>query len=263
MMHRRVLLNLALMLLLLLLGAMIWLELRPDVEPNRIAAVPQVGISRIVVERGGEMMRLVRQHKEWRLEEPRALPASELHVSSVLQLLQAQSRASYPAETVDLAQLGLSEPKLRVTLDDEVFVFGGTEPLKQLRYVLHDGKVHLIRDTLSALLLGPWYNFIDRDILGLTDEVVAFELADGTLLVGDEAVALLERWHQASASIVSPMQEADAARGRTLRMRLAGGDFIEWRLIEDDEPRLVRPDLQLTYHVAPELLARLSGDTPP
>jgi hypothetical protein len=262
-MSKRLTLNLALAALLLALAVWIWRELGPPPTPPGLSSTPAEQIRRIVVERSnGQMMRLTRHWDQWHLEEPRALPASRFHVDNVLKLLEVRSEAQYPAASMDLNALGLSEPRLRLSLGNEVFVFGGVDPLSQRRYVLHADQVHLIIDSFSPLLLGPWWNFIDRSLLDVTEEIVALELGDGRLLVGEQAQGVLARWRSTAASIVKPMEPTDAQRGRPVEMRLASGEAIRWSVIEEGEPRLLRPDLGLAYFLERSSLEALLSTTP-
>lgn len=261
-MSRRLLLNLVLLATLGVLVLLIWHELVPPPDHGRVGTRTAAEIDRIVVERAdGEMLRLSRSWDRWQLHEPRMLPASLQHVEMVLALLDARSEVRYPASSLDLAVLGLSEPRLRVSLGDQVFVFGGIEPLSQRRYVLYRNEVFLILDTVSPLLLGPWWNFIDRSLLGREEEIVAVELSDGRLLVGADARALVERWRATSASIVRPVERAEGAAEPLVEMRLASGEAVRWYLAADgDQPRLVRPDLQLAYHIDWPTLRFLTED---
>ncbi len=260
MVKRLLLVNLALFGLLALLALLIGRELAPRAPADRLSELSAEQVGRIVIERdGGDMLRLVRDRQRWRLVEPRALPASEFHVASVLALLEAPVGARYPVAQMDLEALGLSRPRLRLRLGDQAFVFGDIEPLSRQRYLLHGEQVLLIQDSVSPLLRGPWWNFIDRSLLGVTDEIVAIELADGRMLLGPPLHELLNRWRAASARIVQPMQPAEAALGDELVMRLASGEQMRWRLVDGEQPRVLRADLELAYHIDSPTLAALSA----
>ncbi|RFA30066.1 hypothetical protein CAI21_07615 [Alkalilimnicola ehrlichii] len=262
-MSKRILLNVGLLALLLGLALLVWRELTPEPNHGRLTRLSADAVDRIVIEpANGQMVRLTRDRDSWQIVQPRTLPASRFHVEQVLELLTARSAARYPAASMDLAAVGLDKPRLRVSLGDKSFVFGAAEPLTQRRYVLLDDEVFLILDSVSPFLLGPWWNFIDRKLLDIGHDIVAIELNGEDLLVGDAADQLVERWRNVSARIVRPLDEGEAQpHGQTVELRLANGETVQWLLLAGGEPRLLRPDLGLVYHVDKSTLSALTGET--
>jgi len=250
-MARRVWLNLGLLALLLVLGTLIWRDVTTPAGDTGWPVIRRDGVEYILVESpGGDSLRLMRGAEGWRMLTPRDLPASQMHVDMILELLDIPAQARYELTELNLAAVGLAEPRLRLRLDDRELAFGATEALDQLRYVRHEGDVFLVYDTVSPLLLGPWWNFVDRALLATVPAVEAIEWpARGSALDGRETEHLLAQWARLSASIVKPMAPGERDAGEPLIMHTANGERIPWRVIRDNAPRLVRPDLELTYHL--------------
>lgn len=260
-MRARALVNLLLLVIAAGLGWLVYQEARPGGGAARLSSVDAAEVRRIVLELPGKAdVALERQPRGWALVAPRALPASEFHVEALLRLLALPVEARYPVGNLDLAATGLDQPKLVMRFDDEAFVFGGQEPLGNRRYIRRGEEVLLVTDGVSALALSPWWNLIDRRLLPPGAEVTAVERADGKLLSAKDYPIMAARWQEASASVVKPLKEG--LRGQDLYVRIASGERLRWQVVADEQPRLLRPDLGLAYHLSPEALAVLTGQRP-
>jgi len=257
-MRARVLLNLLLLAAAGLLGWWVYREVQEEDRAERVAAFAPGSVRTITVERNGEpVLRLRRDGERWLLVEPRQLPASEFHVRMLLRFLELPVEQRYPRGELDLAAVGLRAPKAVIAYDDARFAFGELEPLSGRRYVLRDDSVLLLTEGVSALAGSPWWNFIERRLLPHEAEVAAVETADGRRLTAERFRTLAARWQEASANVVKPIRPG--VSGTDLYVELADGTRLRWQVVDGDQPRLLRPDLGLAYHVGADTLAVLSG----
>ena len=123
---------------------------RPPLAEFDVATVAVVRIDR----RDAPTVVLERTVDGWRMSAPLERTVAGARVDGLLRGLLTTSRADYPADAVPLADVGLAEPRAVVTVDDDAFAFGDRNPVNGLRYVLHDGTVHLTDDLVMFRLTG-------------------------------------------------------------------------------------------------------------
>lgn len=249
-MAKRLLLNL---LLLLLLGAGLWLALGGD--PKTAAATPLGTAAKDVRELrvvGPERALHLRRDErgDWRLLGPRALDASDRQVQTVLRFLDAPGQV-YARGELDPAAVGLDAPRLRLVVDGRLLEFGDTEAISGRRYVADSERVYLVLDGAAPMLLAPWWNFIDRRLLEPDAQLAAVSV-DGRPL----AATVLALWQQLLAAKVTPAP-AEAAAGPNVELLLASGERRRLRLRRAAPSGLVDPQRDLLYHLDSGRLDRL------
>jgi len=141
-MRRRNLLNLT---LLGLVGALVGLViLRPGHEaaqPSpRLSEIDPRTITRVRLQPvTGAAIVLHRTEQRWNIVEPLRIAANPVRIRAMLALLGAPSLGGFRAAGNDLAQYGLDPPRARLRVNEQIFEFGGVDPLDGRRYVLHAG----------------------------------------------------------------------------------------------------------------------------
>lgn len=165
-MRRRWLMLAALVLGLSGLAVIAWLEPgAPGVTPRLTTLQPEHVQTLRLQRPNREDMALVRRDGAWQIAEPARAAASEFHVRQVTQLAVARSHRRYDRAELDASVVGLDPPRLRLELNDQVLEFGATDSVDGLRYVAVGDQVHLVRDEVTPLLEGGWWNFIDRHLV--------------------------------------------------------------------------------------------------
>jgi len=282
-MSPRSLLNLAMAGVAIGLGLTAWFRpgLEPPAAPQTITTLSPSQVSHIQVSRlQRPQLTFTRQADDWLLAGDPPLPASPFQVHAVLALLQARTARSYPADTLDLRELGLDPPQATLTLDDATTLrIGNTEPLDNMRYVQYGDTVYLIEDRYQHLINADRTNFIERRLLGADAVITRLVLPDLTLalaaggnweLTPDDASTstdaiqqLLANWQQASALYVRPYQAGTAHASITLQ--LAGSDtpLVFGLVSRTPELVLARPDLGIQYHFSNGSEERLLMIAPP
>ncbi len=261
-MARRWWLTLVLFVLVGALAAVAWLEPGPGEDSARLSELRSEQVAELHIQRRNEeTLRFQRGAQGWHMTHPAELPASTFHLEQVLGLLRAPSVSSYHPDELDLDQLGLSPPRVRLTLDDREILLGSSHPVGSRRYLQHAGRVHLVQEGVMPLLEGPWWNFIDRHLVfpgqrlqrvetpdfTLQHEEGRWVLAAGALPQDVTAEDIAAAWQAASALVVrSVRREADADAPVRLHWADGGGRALRPE-DESGEARLTDAERGLAY----------------
>lgn len=278
-MSSRTLLNLALAVITLVLGLLVYFRpgLAPEPVPQPLmASADTAAISHIQVERlAREPLAFHKRDQRWYLlTADHALPAAEFQLRTLLQLPRAVPVASYPANTLQLGELGLQPAQARVTAGTMTLLLGTTEPLEKRRYVLLADSVHLLEDRYQHLINADWSNFIERKLLPSDRHVSRLQLPDLELVlsdanewqltparsdIGDAAVQqLLDNWNNATALYARRYDSNSTVLG-TVRVAFADSSSPLSFSVLSHSPELVlaRPDWGIQYHLRSDQVAGL------
>ncbi|GIW73222.1 MAG: hypothetical protein KatS3mg102_2764 [Planctomycetota bacterium] len=189
----------------------------PQLRDRRLFDIPHWRIERVIVQRPGEALRLVREGSEWRLEEPLQDWADEERVEQLLQAaLQLEAQRFVEAAAADLERYGLHSPPYALTLEgagqQQTVLFGtpgeGASATRHARRA-DRSEVVVVADTVFAHLGEPAEQWRSRRLLHLGREPVrAIEVRapDGGVR------ARLERQQGGGWAFAVPLAEgADAA----------------------------------------------------
>jgi len=229
-MAARWLLNLLLLLVVVGLAALAYV--RPGLDepatPEMLSSQLPEQAQRLEIERPGrDVLTMERTVGGWQLTSPIKLPANHFRIEPLLQLRRAMSHSSFPVVADALAQYGLAQPEVWLTIDGERYAFGGVEPLNSYRYVMFGGRVHLLSDRIHHYLRMSPYDFVSLRLLPAQRSVK--EMRIGARAVRDEL--LLGLWQEVAARRVSAYPEPEQ-----------GVEQIE--LVLDDETSLTVDILQ-------------------
>jgi hypothetical protein len=277
-MSARSLLNLAMAGIAIGLALTAWFRpgLEPPAAPQPITMLSPAQVSHIQISRlQRPMLTFTRQADNWLLAGDPPLPASPFQVNALLAILQAEAARSYPAESLDLKELGLDPPQATMTLGDTTLLIGNTEPLDNMRYVQHGETIYLVTDRYQHLINAGRTNFIERRLLKDGTVITRLVLPDLTLaqdsdghwelipdnseISADAIQLLLSNWQQASALSIRPYVPGKAGTNITLVI-----DGSETPLVFELASRtpqfiLARPDLGIEYHFSNGMGERLLG----
>lgn len=275
-MNRRNLLNLGLLLLIAVLVLLVIYQPGIDQPTGQPALIEldREAVDHILIRRtDAEDIELERDDRgAWQLRQPLAIGASEFRVDSLLRVTASKSLGRFAADGVSLADYQLAQPQVELVLNrSHRIAFGGKTPLDHRRYVLFDGNVHLINDTLYYHLIGDVATFVRQRPLPEGAAISALELPQFSLMwhdqrwqlePADDAVSadhitrLLDGWKYASAMQVKGY---DGRSGEAVTVTLEGKSSPLNFLLTAREPDLVlaRPELGLQYHFPAESAAEL------
>lgn len=260
-MRRRLFINLAIILLAALLALVAWLDVRYDGGPPRLTGLSPAGVDVVRLQQeDGRSLRMERLGGGWWLTEPVRTRASDFHVEQLLELTRAPSEASYAMDEIDPGRVGLLPPQVQLAFNGTGVGLGDTDAVDGLRYAMVDQRVHLIPDSLMPLIDGPWWNFLDRHVIGDAGELVELQTPafvirrsdDGWEVVDGEADGvdvpkLMADWQSVEALVARPL---DAPPDAEPEVRAVMADGEERRFVkaeEDGEIRLVDVDSAVAY----------------
>ena len=265
-MRRRLLINLVILLLAAGLAAVAWLDLqRDDATPRLTELTPaEVQVVRLQ-QQDGRTLRMERRERGWWITEPVETRASDFHVEQLLELTRAPTRSSYTMDEIDPGRVGLLPPDVKLAFNGTGVGLGETDAVDGLRYAMVGERIHLVPDDLMPLIGGPWWNFLDRHIIGDRGEPVGLE-APGLSIrrddddwwtegdaVGVDAAELMADWRSVEALVARPLDEPPEAEPE-VTVTMADGSARRFvRAEEDGEIRLVDLDSGVAYVFNKEL----------
>lgn len=273
-MSKRTWLNLALLALVMVLALLAYRQpgIEKAVKSPSLLALSAAQVQRIRL--GSSTARhidLSRTDEGWMLTYPIHVAANAYRVDRILQLAQADSYAEYPAASQDLTSFGLAPPHAVIRFNDVDIGFGDSEPIHHRRYVLVEGKIHLIADRyyyFSQLLLPA---LVDTALLPAAAVPVRIQLPDRELIrdngdwhimpaekqVSMDAInGLVNAWRHARAVQVSAYHGDRASD--SIKIAFADGSQIDFAVLARS-PELVlgRSDLGIRYHLTAEQARQL------
>jgi hypothetical protein len=267
-MSARTLLNLALALLVVLLGAVVWLRpgLEPEVAPAAIMALEPEQVSSINITRLQDAPLGFRKKDDaWFIDSDLAIPADAFQVRAILALLKATSVRSYPAEAIDLVGPGLDPPQASIMFNGTRVAIGGIEPIDKLRYIRTGETIHLVEDRYQHLLNAGFNNFVQRQLLPEGASIIALQLPGLALQLQDsvnwqlepenldagaDAInALVNNWLRASALYVRRMEPGEYDSTISLTLKGENEPVVFTLISREPDLVLARPEWGIQYHL--------------
>lgn len=234
------------------------------------ALTPQT-ITQIRIEPTGRAAVVLQKRGDaWFMNEPYAARADLNRVQGLLSLSQARSEKKFAA--TDLARFELDKPLARVTLNQQLFTFGGVHPLNQLLYVQTGDAVYLVSPVYFSDVAKRTEDYLSKQLLpetaqpiGFASDKVKWQRIDGQWqrtpakaeITQNDANRHADIWRQALASEVSA--QGGKAQGQ-IELTLADGKRIHFDILQR-APELVlwRADEKLAYRFGQETSKQLLG----
>lgn len=216
---------------------------------------------------------LQRSNGDWKMLKPKPGRTNPFVVNNVLRVLVAKNQQSLSPEALkQLDRYGLDQPKARLKLDQLEILFGDTNPVNNLQYVLVQDRVAMIITSYFWAVAQSHTNFLSKRLIEKQHKPVALSLPGYRLslekgswqiypeqkkLSADRIKQLVDHWRYAQALSVKKYQSGrviDWVRisfdGEKEKLRIGivshGPEFI-----------LYRPDEKLQYHFPQDTGRRL------
>ena len=261
---------------MLLLAAGSWLSVKTDSDKNsQLSDIDKNLIQQIRILRPNQNEIVFRKrNRHWFLSEPYEIAANQLRISSVLNLLDANSVQQYPLANLNPAEFGLKPAKATVYFDEHVFHFGSDEPIGGNRYLQVGEMLHLLADNHFPLVTAGVDTLIDRKLIPEIYDVAAYHLAEFTIsetdslgwqidpadpkLNANNLQHWVDQWRSAEAIDVALTQQPNNQDGRKITVALNNDETIYFDIIQRDQWQgLFRADRKLAYGLSKQTLKAL------
>jgi hypothetical protein len=271
-MKSRLILNLALLGIVALLGALAYFEPgKQQAEAKPIASVDEGALTTLTL-KNKETIVFEKKDGHWRLVAPIQAPANEIRVRQIIEIAQSTSEADYPLKPEDFPKFELDKPKATLILGNATLVFGGSDPINLRRYVQVGDTLHLVNDNFFHHLMASATDYVDKKLLPENAKVREIALPGLKATLGqdgkwtkeaapDSAADIQELaslWATARAIDVKRLESP--IQGESVKIGLAEGGPVEFVILrKEPDPVLARPDLGLQYELTGETARQLLG----
>jgi hypothetical protein len=220
-------------------------------------------VDSIEIQSADLQLRLQRSAQGWDLESPINWPAHATNVGRLLSILNFETSVLADAADVDLAQLGLQQPKASIRFNDSLLQFGTTNNIGERRYVMLDTRLYLLPDVHLAFITQGLSALVDRRLLPRRGEIVSLRLPDleisldeGNLWHANQAIEysqsslllLAENWQNLQATRIGQF-DPELMPGQSIEIELADGQVVEFLLLsETPEIVIAHPGIGLQYY---------------
>ncbi|WP_020396414.1 DUF4340 domain-containing protein [Thiolinea disciformis] len=230
---KRILVNVLLLALVIALavGAWWWKGHKNAAQLTSLVAFSVGDVKELVIKRHQHdeqaELAFVRQEDQWMMTKPKVFPANKIRLRQVLTLIDEPVQAEYSADSDQLSAYGLLPPVLSLKINDQIIDLGKSNPVSGSRYVLHQGKVKLVNETVFSELQSDWLYFIAPQLIPSKSTLQQITFPDGSMANDAQMLA----WQKAEATRLEQTQSAQATEALgSISAKLADGNLIEWRL---------------------------------
>lgn len=208
---------------------------------------------------------LRKSSNQWRFEKPVQWPANNTTLERLISIVRSEADSRLDADAIDLAALGLQNPRATLTLNDTRIVFGTTNNIGGRRYVKIASTVYLLADIHLHFMTQGIVGLIDRRLLPRSVALETLELGDLSLrkksdgswqgdVVGEIETDRLNRlgnnWQTLDAGRIKNYDHSKAPIEKIVAT-LDNGSKIDFLLMAIyPEIVIARPDLGVQYHFA-------------
>ena len=99
--------------------------------------------------------------QNWKITSPIENQVDPVKINLLLKFLNLKSRHHHIiTDQKQLLRYDLNDPEITLFFNQEQFDFGNTNDFNHLRYVLHDGVVHSVKDITHHLLISDAESFV-------------------------------------------------------------------------------------------------------
>jgi hypothetical protein len=221
-------------LIITVLG-LFWLNKQPEDNEQALTPlsdIPSDSIEHIIIKRHDSLdITIVKHEQQWLIEQPITAPANQTRIELLLSVLNMPIRGQLEVSAAtDLARFGFSESSPTLQLNNQKFIFGNTEAISQLRYVLYNNTLYLTHDQIFQLLTTSVNNYIENHLIPrmanltkltiptldseqhISEKVITLAKINGhwqsdySDISTDELTLFVDNWHYASATqaIINP-----------------------------------------------------------
>ena len=211
-MSKRNLLNLALLIFILVLVAVVVYEPgkeKPITPPTlthlKTDDIQHIKINRRVADANEQDIVFEKTAEGWMMQKPYQLAANTFRIDSILKLLTAVSLSQNNLENLDQNKFGLSIPQATITFNKTKIIFGHNKSLNQHRYVKINSTLHMIADSFYYQLMAKTESFISHKLLPVKSKIIKLQLPHTKFEQADEKWNITPKADDFSADSVNQL----------------------------------------------------------
>ncbi|WP_241085021.1 DUF4340 domain-containing protein [Candidatus Vondammii sp. HM_W22] len=260
--------NLALLLLVVLLGIVIWLT--PDEQQSEqfqtLTSLNREAITYIRISNGnGPEFILKRQVGDWLMTTPYRTEANTPRIDRLLALVSTASLEQFSLPQGDLEAFGLARPQAEIQFNDTTMNFGGTHPYNHRRYLQIGTTLHLTEDRFPHHILARAEAFVSRRLVNEKGKISVIKTSQWRLfrtddrrwkleppvpgISTDQLVKKIDQWKMALASKVDKFSGENPSEQIEIFLEDNATPLILGIEKQKKGILLVRHDLELAFHV--------------
>ena len=295
----RILLNLGILLAVIVLAVIAFYpgqHTEPATPMVTLLTVNKADVKTISIQ-GSNKPALVftKQDQQWFMTAPAQVRADEHHMSTLLNILEQPADHKLVVDKNNLSKYGLDSPLFTMRFNDLPVAIGGTDPIRQRRYIMAQDTVYLVDDSFSRWLGEGAGAFIDAALLPPGSIIKKVQLPDfevvktdtqwqynplnsgsgGAGAAEDSKTAhfspdslqtFIDEWRYGRALQVSLLNAPyDQPKAPQVKVFLQGQSepVVFHEETSADDTAFVRADLNIRYHLTKDTLQRLTKITEP
>lgn len=273
-MRGRIAFNVALALVILGLGVLLWLDADTAKTAAPITALKPEKIKNIEIHfPNAATLKLVRSDGHWRITAPVKARAETSEIKPILRVATAVPTRSYPASEMNLAEIGLDKPKQILHLNGVEIALGGSEPLHHNRYAKVKDKVYLIENPIKSAIDSDYTDLVALAVLPENSKITRLQTPKFTLTPtdkggwqvspksedkgADDAQWTIDAWQDVQALWIKPADTKQKSQG-DINVQTADGTTHKLQLIARKPQLVLRdPAVGVDYHVSANQAAPL------
>lgn len=213
---------------------------------------------------------------EWRMSMPYKARVDQESIFHIMSIVAAQSNNKF--STTDLAKFGLDKPKLKLTLNQDVFSFGEFNSVTSEQYVAFKDSVYLLPGSYLEFASIQINALLDKSPIAKNEKIIGFDFAKleqwqdlglsidmknnswvaNTTKVKINQTAMKEwfesYWNGMSVSAVEPYKPNLTEKLPGFEVKLTDGKHVHFdKLQESPTMILARPDEGMKYTIAADI----------
>lgn len=265
-MKQKLLINLLLLAVVAGLGLIAWLQpgKQPEAVLERLTGRQPGSVTRLEIEHpDGRRLTFQRRDGQWRMTAPYRMPGNSIKLDALARVVEAPILSGFGLPARDrLADFGLDKP-FRLRLDDQLFDFGGNDPINFHRYVAFGGRLALIVDRFHHHLTAAAEQLLSHSILPAGSNIQSIKTPSYRLfqgeagwqlepavseLSGDDLSGHAAQWARAQGLVVKHFDNPGS--DRLVEIGLSDGRSMKFIILQQEEKQwLVRSDNGLGYQL--------------
>jgi len=270
-MHKKNILNLALLLIVAGLAAVIFFSEEENTALDRLTAIKPSDITSILIRHNKNKTLISRQDNDgWQITQPVDIAANGFRINSILKLINAPVHNKYSADKIDLKSIGLDSPDTTIKFNDQLISFGITNPATGLRYIKLGNTVYTIQDMYYPLLSSEVGTLVSLDLLPKGSHIKKLILVNQTItkdekgrwqsninISADNINKTIDHWlHDQAFGVHTYLKRKQLG---TVYIYLENRPHPVSYVITDTDPWLIlaRPDIGLEYNLDIEAYDKL------